>query len=1108
MTNKYYYVGVAGRYKSVQDAIDALLIEQEYLPFEDQVEIVIENGVYSNFQIPDSSFIPTSTNRLIIRSENKHSVVIEGGESTTANYAINIGQNNPYITIKDIEIRNFFIGILIDTGSDYCVIDSCLIKTCANTCIFTRYNDNFSLYNSILLDGDFGLVAQNIKNISIVNNTFFTNNKFATNRSDYQSCILISLADDFGNGLNDTGTAWIRNNIFYNISQYAAIFFKDDLVRNAINSDYNNYFTNSDKLIYVIEQGLIHESTQYDSLWLFRQEFNIENNSTSVNPEFIRESSNSKNYYELDLSLLKFSPIKELGQQITSSPEGIPTWIDLSYVYSDFYGYSRPVSDNVSIGAIEISESIDLLDNPNNIPMYSRCIVDPYQDIIDRFSDNVYYPLVKSGFFFIEEKKYYLYANKQCFKLKDCAISEFYIPGKFIYNTLKVYCAGQELSKDFYDIKGNILTIWHYGIDNLNNNTRFKVTGKTSVFTSGTFLHQNFEYYFIVKNGVLRILLPEPCVMNGAPVIVTDDTASLYDTEDNSHQTYSVIYNNIYNQYELVFDPKENLISNSAFWNIENEKPLEWYASSDVYYTGNALNNLPISSSGFMCISFTGSQSYLYQNIHIRNYSGNTNSYRLNFYAFGSGDIGVGVREYDLNNNLYSSTTITGELTTDFTRYGVYLGDIDTNYTGLNDIETIGSFDLSESTASIDIEFFSIDSNVYIDAVQLTQGSVDLRYRKKIDLNNWSVEYEGSSSGFYEVKNLLLSPLLNYNLNGFLSITNVEATRFDPYAPESSSILNEYNWFSGRQTICPWARLYGRDKFKDVPVGYNYEISGNGEFLYSPYTSLRGPKEIQIFPTYLISSQDSYGSYGHVQLYDEYDNPMPYKSLEVNVYDPQGNYPGVLESSEYGITTFRGVRYSGLTESAGMFHFKWIPPSSNDISFVSTILGYSGNNYIDTKYRISLQNYSNVTLKDISGNNVTLYNTGVFSGTFYPIQEGKYNYIYLPYYPVYNSLYVYYNENELEESKDFNPRNEEFYFIPLDKKIKMPKSFTGAVNVVFNRSYVWVEPNYGRRIFFDSDFSESHTGSYLVNHDAQIILSVKASDNLYQEYTMIAQNNV
>lgn len=1107
MDNKIYYVGVSKKYASIQEAVDAVVIDIGYNTFSSQVEIIIDSGIYKNFYIPSSSFLPTSLNRLIIRGEKQGEVIIEGGESVGDSYGIKIESSNPYVTIKNIEIRNFYIGIYVDTGSDYCVIDGCLIKTCANAGVLARYNDNLSLYNNIILDGDFGVAAINIKNISIVHNTIFNSNKFATNRSEHQACLLLSMADNFGNGTLDTGTAWIRNNIFYNISQYAVIFYREDLGNELINSDYNDYVTNTDKLILVLEKGSSQAPEEFRSLQLFRSQFNIEMHGLSIDPEFIVKAAGSNNYYQLDLSLLAHSPIKDQAQQLSPSPSSIPIWIDLSYVYSDFYGTSRPVSEKGSIGAVQSLYNLNIKNSPNDMPDYSKCISDPYQGIIDKFNDDLYYPVIKSGFFFIEEKKYYLYSNKQCYKLKDCAVSEFFIPGKFLAETIEIYNGVNKLSSDSFDIKGNILSIWHSKIEELNENTRFIVKCKTRFYSNQKFLYSDVEYNFIVKNGNLRILLPEPAVMNGAPVIITDDTASLYDTEENSHQTYSIIYNHIYDQYEIEFDKYKNLINNSAFWNRDNDKPLDWSQTNHVYLTGIADGNLPISSDKFVCLPFSGESNYIYQNIHTKNYSGELDSYRLSFSAFGSGSIEVGLRSYDLNNNLQSSKSIIGHLTNEFDRYALYIGEIENTVTGVNFINTIGSFVLKENTSSIDIEFKSINSNVYLDAIQLTKGSLDTRYKKKIDLNNWSIEYEGSESGFYNAKDLVLSPLFNYNLNGFISINNMEASRFDENAPSNASILNEYNWFYGRKYISPWGRLYGRDKLKEVPLDFNYELSGKGEFFYSPVTSIRQSKEIQIFPTYLTSIQNGNGEYGHIQIYDEYENPMPNKPIEVYIYDTAGKYPGILESFEYGLCTFRGVGYSGKTDSAGMYHFKWTPPSSNDVSFISSIQGYSGNNYIDTKYRISIKNYSNPTLTDLSGNNIELSETGYFSGRFYPVNQGKYNYVYLPYYPVYNSVYLYYNGIELSETKDLNPGNEEFYVIPLDKKIKMSKNFTGAVDLLMKRSYVWVEPNYGRRIFFDSDFASDHTGEYLVNHDSQIIISVVASDTLYQEYSMIIQNN-
>lgn len=1096
-----YIVGKNSPYKTPNDAINALIADNAGLFFTEDQFILLEEGVYTSFNIPSGTISPTSLHRLYIGPVPGHKVVIDGLVDSNAD-GISIGSGNSYITIRDLEIRNFHIGIFFDISCDYSVVERCLIKNCVNTGVFFRLCDNVTIHNSIIFDGDFNAVFERCKNVALVNNTFFNSGRYTTGRSQIQANVIVRLGNDYGDGITDTGTSWISNNIFYSLNGDAIVLFSDDINLAAHRIDYCDIYVPNGNMIRVAKKQT--NSFQYfiNSIEDIKTRLLTGYNCISVDPGFIVPVQDQG--YRFNLALLSSSQIKNSGESYNpSAPASMPVWIDYTAFIKDFEGSNRSASYSPAIGAYAADEDFNLLNEPDNIPNFAACAEDKFLKIADSISAEIWHPIIKSGFFFSEEKRYYLYAKKRCLKLKELTFAIFEV-AKILSRKPTIYLSGKEVEEDNIDYYGNTIVLSLKDSDTVDNNSIIKVVGKTNYWESNRFIEREFTQNIRIKETTLKYFLNKPYYLDdGAPIVITDDTASLYEKEENTHPQFKLALNDKYLVPEIIFENDKNKIFNSDFYFVSNDKPL-YFDSSAAVIKDSVSGLYPIKSDYFVSITGNSTTGYISQDVNISNES--KISYVFTLYA--AGDTSNALVDISQYNNI--GTKIKQKLSyfsvdSDWNRYGCYIGFSGTDASQLNSFENIESFDIDPSAEMIRLKVGAINGTLNVSALQLERGYVASKYHKLPDLNNTTVEFESSESGFYELKNLVMTPCLNYNHNGFLTIPNSPASQFDDNAPSYATTLAEYRWEYGRSGVLPWARLTGRDKYTYVS-SFNRERSF-GEFMHTPISYTQSGIDIKVYPSFITCLQDKKTTF-YVEAYDNIGNLLSYEPVNIQLYDVNGKYPGVLTCKEYSIPYVRDVSFTNKLDSAGRIYVEWSAPAYDDITqYVEVQSGGSGNFYFDTKYKISRENYGNISLYNASGTKLTLSETGLTSGTYEILKRDGYGYIVLNDYPVQDSVSAIYNSSILEETKYYTPKDSTFQVAYNNKLLRLDGSLTGYLDVSYNKRKAWTSSDYGRRVFIDRDIYNSISGARgLLAYDAEFILKASLNNNYFEEFTIVAQN--
>ena len=205
MTTYSYTVSLTTGYSSIQQAINNIRAELESGEVvEEDIIISVLDGTYPAFRIPDGCLMPLmgSVFRLIIKSAGQYFPIIDFNRSDPSNViGADIGGANPNITIEGLKFQFFAVGIRFNLNSHNPKVTKCIVSNCRNVGIYIDQCANSQVIQSIVTNGDYGIVARLCKNIALVHNTVFLNGSISTVNGQSVSAIWCQLANDYGNGL-------------------------------------------------------------------------------------------------------------------------------------------------------------------------------------------------------------------------------------------------------------------------------------------------------------------------------------------------------------------------------------------------------------------------------------------------------------------------------------------------------------------------------------------------------------------------------------------------------------------------------------------------------------------------------------------------------------------------------------------------------------------------------------------------------------------------------------------------------------------------------------------------------------------------------------------
>lgn len=1051
-----YIVGKSSQFKEVQEAIDALIEDQGTSNFTaDQTITIAEEGLYKPFTIPTASLNPTSVFRLIVRGGPGILPGISGLAEPSKGFT-GIDIDVPYVTVEGLVVRDCTRGLFARENALGLRLGHCIARSNTNVGFWIYTSDNAFLYNLIAHGSKFGIVGTRVRNFACFYATIMTDPSPETAKA----CLFVT------SNILDPGTITLRNNCLAAYSGTAILLGPNDLLN--IDSDYNNFYSPTDAF------GLLKENNiKSVAAWTLRT--NLDHNSIAVDPRFIKRTKTNKSVW-IDLNLLEVSPLRDRGEDAASG--SYTSNVDTLLLAKDFFRKNRDATP--TIGAHEVLVSSDGFGDE---VFRSSAGSDPCGDIAtildlgrSQFAEAVkpWYPQLRTGYFYVRDQLYYLYAEKIGRTLTDITSSEFTLTNTPVKGTVSVIAAGTEVTN--WNVRGPTFVLEHKGLPIVDLCEEVKVEYSYLSWSTGDKAFSNVEATdtFRLSDGTQRYIL-DPAPQDCAPVVITDDTIKRGDDTGDLPFGFTFDYSPDIKKTEielritnLVDNPQFNYINSDdtvASWETSGTLGLE--TSQSTLFPKMGTRFMKITSGSILDVIPTSSGQDYTLSTYLVGLTGEE-TVTLGFNLFGATGESLGS----------SSSTVTA-LQLDTGEHGTW-----SRYSNTITSSTIGA-------ASI-LEFYiSATGETAVDCVQVETTKLT-NYNRLPRPGDITVEWEASNKGVYEIEDLNLNPVANPNTSGFLAIQNVPANQLDKTADTSYTILNDWDWTKGRTQFLPWAKVSGLNKWNPLLRSTTRPAESHAGYTNPTPT----PDNIVTYPSPVQVVQGSGGDEVTVEVYDTAGNPYAFGDITCILYEDTGEFPGHIASREFGYYTAVGQKITKQSNTAGAISLRVVPPELEDISVrgieLKTAFGPTGEllNYIETKYEVSHVGHGDPRITNLDGSDVSLIGSQVSETLTGHKAAGVYHYA-LSKYPYLWSTSV--SNDSVRLIGSFSPTTlATHYHIDYDSKT-ITTGAEGPLTVSYLPRLAWKDPNYKRRIYIDTSLSISIDAA--LNYDVLLHLSISATAN-------------
>ena len=571
-----YLVGPNQIYKEVQDAINALFSQHGGSDFTEQHNItIVEDGVYSAFELsPINRLRPTSVNRLVIGAANGILPIIDAQktEMLTGSFMNGclIGDGISYTTIRRMYFRGFQKGIVLGPNCHKTIIEKNVVVNSQNTGIWVYQSDQAQIINNVVFNAKYGIVSTLAKDLAVIYNTVFNDQNASV---DIDTCLYIELQKDRGNGVLDYGKATIINNILYSMSGRSILINQRDLLN--LQSDFNNLYAPNGSIATVREElssGDIN-LVEIEDLSSWRTQTLNDTLSISDDPVFIVQNTNVS-FSSIDLNLLAASPCITAGKILCGDPSNdLDDYIDDSLLCTDVLGKDRSSAPTIGANEISVAEGFygttvttDINLQNANLPVCADGSVLSHIDAVsEQYQSSVscWVPQIKSGYFYVREKPYYLYADKKGRTLKELRQTIFIMPRPI--HDVVLHVSGKSVTgTEYYEVYGDKFLLKHKDLDITSEADVISVQGKIRVWSSvdEKFTNRDVVYRFRIMDGEKRYVFPEE-PKDSAPIVITDDTVRPLDPS--SFLPYEFYTRHGQDGVFLEFHQDQNMVLNSQF---------------------------------------------------------------------------------------------------------------------------------------------------------------------------------------------------------------------------------------------------------------------------------------------------------------------------------------------------------------------------------------------------------------------------------------------------------------------------------------------------------------------------------------------------------------
>ena len=1105
---------------------------------ERDIEVALGPGTYAGFSIPDASLFPLllSGYRLIIKSSGDHFPIIDFNLSNeNQSVGIDVGSGNPNVTIKGLRVQYFAVGIRAGLNSYFPIVEKCIVNNNRNVGIFFEQTEQAQALQNVVINGDFGIVARLTKSAALIHNTIFQNGAISSEANKSISCIWAELANDYGNGTTDTGVLHLIGNIGWNLTGRCLTLFGNNVeLPGAVVSNYNDWVVGDPDEFIVIEDNAFFQGPNAQPRAVINSLLNwkvlgFDQDSISQDPKFISSTRvrSERNGYVIDLNILPVSPVLGVVPSFfvnsSASATWLPSYVDSASFSTDIIRAPRQQS-GTAIGSNDSVSSAgffgqDVFSNPLDLGIAKECGVDPFSAILYKTLD-LWFPKIKKGYFYSNEREYYLYSKKETATLGELSVTEIYLPGILDINkSITVRVRGNEVSESYYDIVRDKFSLYHKDLDIVFGDEEVEIEGQIATWKNDKFFYRDALYRFKISDGETHHFLPSYYV-NSGPVVVTDDTTYYTDSDYLANREFCIEFNEEAELSELKFANDTNILSNSQFqyddyrWNISNGEVTN--ASSPLFSVAGE-KIAKIKDKGFLQARLPISTD---------------ENHSLSFHARSSGS-GDFTWSAELLNNSFQSLGLvfsgSKSLSNDWQRYAVVFNNTGENFnidvpTKPISCELLDTCITVPTSAYIDFKISHIHSPAYtgdleLDAVQYEKTESPTLYHKKNNLRDITVEYETSDSDSFIDPNLAMSPISNLLSEGFLFIPEIAAATYNGPTSPVVTTLHEWRWPEGRRGVMPWARTKGKDKLRKRPTNrFNKIPEIKPEIVYPVYTyaAVDSIKIIPEEPRAVVG--DTKGEGITIKVEDTDGNPMSLASIRASLVDFNGRYPGVLSKTKYGLKEQLGVTVLSQTDSAGTAAFKWVPPESPAGLYRGPIppvriqsLSNEDLVSIDTDYVVSEVNFGNITILNNRREELPVLDTTPRVETHNPTLTKDSSQISLSYPADPGSVNIIVDGVRYKEVK-INVLNSNEFYVDYNRSVITVKGRHNEVQVEYLPRYAFVniEDPYKIMVYKDKVFG-NYEGDILLGYDLSIILRIEVDnpgvgDIITKDFDIVAQN--
>ena len=1145
MVTYTYNVSSSGPTTSIQSVIDRIVSELSENPtIENNIEINIDRGNYAGFTIPDGALFPlfNSSYKLIIRSSGQYYPIIDFNYSDESQVVgIDVGSGNPNVEIIGLRVQFFAVGIRVGLNSHFPKVLNCLVTNNRNVGIFFEQCSESQALQNVIINGDYGIVARLCKSSSLIHNTIFQNGAIASQSGKSICCIWAELATDYGGGTSDSGFLHLIGNVAWNTTGRCLTLFAADLELNAVVTNYNNWVKGSQSDFIVIEDNSFYRGPEsrprviYSSLRQWK-DAGKDVNSKSDDPRFVSpvKIGNNRNAFSVDLNLLPVSPVLGMVPSFAFNTAAtalwLPSYVDTADIRKDILSNNRNQTFTAA-GANEKSTTAgffgqDVFSNPIDLEIFKKCNVDPFSNILYKAID-LWFPQIKRGYFYSNEREYYLYSKKKTSFIGELAETTFSLPSTLDQSRpIKVKVSGKEVDTSYFDTAKNNFVLYHKDLDISSGEEEINIEAFISSWNGDSFNYNRVLYRFKIKEGTTRFFLPKE-YYNIGPVVITDDKSYVTDSDYISNREYYLDFDLVEQKTEIIFVNSSNIVPNSQFDYYELDTSPSFWQSYNAVVTNPDRPYLSVAGPNVCSLSNTGyirnnypvdTQDASVFSFHLRSQGSGSLQWRAEFYDSNYDTLGV------VRTGFVSPSQIWKRYSLSFSSSGqnfdAIVPQLPYPCTPLNNINP------PTRASSVSLELKYLENPAYtgamlLDGIQYEIKEVPTLYHRKPFYKELTVEYETSKEDYYIDTHLSMTSVSNVASEGFLYIPEVPAAVYGGPATPAVTTLHEWRWPEGRARVMPWARTKGKDKLRKRIKGKTHLIPEKKPEIISPVTRCPAIDRIEISPALPATFVGDTNGVGiSVFITDSVGNPCALYNCKVEIVDYNYKYPGVLLKKSFGLKEQLSPIINCKTDNSGTFSFYWVPPTDDSGLYKGPVPGPTLSNssqdrlcYIQTEYPVSTDNYGNVVIFDNQNKTIPTQSTTLIKAFYEPALGADSSNVVLKYPIVVGSVKVIADSKVYRESFS-NLLESNQFFVDYENSTISVKGRVANIYIEYLPSYVYlnnIDP-YKILIYYDKVFG-SYQNNITLGHDFTIKLRVTAFDptnnnEVKKEFELIAQNKL